>query len=72
LQLRNLQERYRSLEISHNQLETAYKKLRESVDLLTSVQCSKDDSKDSGIGNVSTLRSLLEIVYRDVAVKPSS
>jgi AP-1-like transcription factor len=63
MELTELQEKYRSLEISHSQLKVAYRKLRDSVEVLTIPK------EDSSAVDSDTLRNLLRILYDEVNVK---
>lgn len=61
-----LTEKYRSLEISHLELNAAYEKLRKTIELLTTDDDGAEDIKGQ---SRETLRKLLAIIHGEVAAK---
>ncbi|KAF2623620.1 hypothetical protein BU25DRAFT_170858 [Macroventuria anomochaeta] len=81
VQLSALNERYNKLEVSHTELNTAYEKLRKTIELLTQDDDAEGEDADGKTirrksSSSDTLRKLLEILHGEIKgvmpVKPES
>lgn len=65
-----LTEKYQNLESSHSELNTAYEKLRRTIELLTKDDDGTDEAKSGH--SKETLRSLLEIIHGEVGARAAT
>lgn len=81
VQLAALTDKYNKLEVSHNELNAAYEKLRKTIELLTQDDDAEGEDEHGKIirrksSSSDTLRKLLEILHGEIkggiTVKPGS